>query len=98
MSNRWQMSKIERPQDFDTWDRILPPMAALTELLGDSPGMRLVRDEVQRLLKIRRLPTVLIQGETRTGKTVLARWMHRASERRAGPFIDVNSKSVPESL
>src|SRR5262249_60005169 len=77
-------------------------MALLTELLGDSPGMKVVREQVMRLLgrpsEGRRLPPILIQGETGTGKTQLARAMHRASARRDGPFVELNSTAVPETL
>ncbi|HEU4371578.1 MAG TPA: sigma 54-interacting transcriptional regulator, partial [Methylomirabilota bacterium] len=77
-------------------------MAAWAELLGESPGMAAVRDNVARLLEHsadgRRLPPILIQGETGTGKTVLARAMHDASPRRPCPFVDINAGAVAETL
>ncbi|MBR9990489.1 MAG: sigma-54-dependent Fis family transcriptional regulator [Gemmatimonadetes bacterium] len=42
--------------------------------------------------------TVLITGESGTGKEVVARYIHRLSERENGPFISVNCGALPENL
>ena len=42
--------------------------------------------------------TVLVKGETGTGKEVLARFVHGCSDRRDGPFIAVNCAALPETL
>jgi len=44
------------------------------------------------------LPPVLIQGETGTGKTVLARWLHEHGPRAAGDLVEVNCSALPETL
>ncbi len=41
---------------------------------------------------------VLLRGETGTGKEVIARYLHRLSDRREGPFIVVDCASIPEHL
>jgi DNA-binding NtrC family response regulator len=46
----------------------------------------------------RRLPPVLIEGETGTGKSVFARWLHRQGPRANQPFITINCAALPETL
>ena len=77
-------------------------MKHLADLLGESPGIEAIRDKIVRLLErqrdARRLPPVLIEGETGTGKGLLARLIHRAGPRPNGPFVDVNCAAIPETL
>jgi DNA-binding NtrC family response regulator/predicted ATPase len=77
-------------------------MEPLAELLGESPKIVALRDQVRQLLRAwtpsRRPPPILIQGETGTGKGLLARALHRASPRSAQPFVDLNCAAVPETL
>ena len=44
------------------------------------------------------LPPVLIEGETGTGKTTIARWLHAHGPRANGPLIEVNCSALPEAL
>src|SRR5206468_4882511 len=45
-----------------------------------------------------RLPPVLIQDETGTGKTSIARWLHRQGPRGSQPLVEVNCSALPETL
>jgi Nif-specific regulatory protein len=68
----------------------------LPGIVGDSPAMR----EVYRLVRLV-APTpasVLLVGETGTGKEVLARAIHRLSPRSEGPYVRVNCCALAESL
>jgi len=65
-------------------------------LLGESRAMRDI-DHVIRLIAARRC-TVLITGETGTGKEMLARAIHLASPRAHLPLVAVNCHALPESL
>jgi len=44
------------------------------------------------------LPPVLIQGETGTGKTAIARWLHHHGPRAARPLVEMNCSAVPDTL
>jgi len=45
-----------------------------------------------------RLPPILIEGETGTGKTSIARWLHRRGSRADQPLVEVNCSALPETL
>jgi transcriptional regulator with AAA-type ATPase domain/tetratricopeptide (TPR) repeat protein len=77
-------------------------MGPLAALLGDSPAMKALRESAARLLQRPsdrgRLPSLLIQGETGVGKSVLARALHDEGPRKGQPFQDVNCAAIPETL
>ena len=74
--------------------------AAAASVAGDLVGASPVIQEVyKRVSRVARTDsTVLIQGETGTGKELIARAVHGQSSRAAGPFVPVNCAALPESL
>src|SRR5213083_65692 len=69
---------------------------ALAGLVGRSPVMQQVRELVRTAARAE--AHVLIEGETGTGKEVVARAVHALGRRAAGPFVPVNCAAVPETL
>ena len=66
------------------------------EIVGNSSRMQEVYDMVQRVADSN--ATVLLRGESGTGKTMVAKALHHNSSRCKGPFIVVNCSALPESL
>ena len=72
------------------------PASLIPGLVGDSPAMM----ELAQLIRLvaPRNATVLIEGETGTGKEVVALAIHRLSNRSAKPLVVLNCAAIPESL
>jgi PAS domain S-box-containing protein len=66
------------------------------QIIGRSPKMREIFEQIKMLAE--NDVTVLIQGETGTGKGMIARAIHLNSLRADGPFVTVNCAALPESL
>jgi DNA-binding NtrC family response regulator len=76
----------------------LPPSQQRTfgELVGESLAMREVFAVLERVAASD--ATLLVEGETGTGKELVARAVHDASDRRRGPFVAVDCGALPEGL
>jgi len=68
-----------------------------TTVIGESPAMKRVFELVERLAAVD-ATTVLIEGESGTGKGAIAQALHRLSKRANGPFVNVTSSALPETL
>ncbi len=77
--------------------------SAVDQMIGRSPGMLAVKRLLERIVSTQALaskfpPTLLLTGETGTGKDLVARAVHYAGARRDGPFVPVNCTALPEHL
>jgi len=72
-------------------------------LLGESPAIQFVREQIRRIGDLTERveqypPTVLILGETGSGKDLAARLLHLQSARRESPFVHVDCAALPKEL
>ena len=76
--------------------------APVASLLGTHPAMDEIRQRILQVAAADRLgdagPTVLVTGETGTGKELAARAIHAAGPRAGGPFIEINCAAIPATL
>jgi DNA-binding NtrC family response regulator len=76
--------------------RRLRARASLEGLIGSDPRMQRLFDLIRAVADSR--TTVLMTGESGTGKSLFAHAIHAHSPRRAGPFVELSCGSIPESL
>jgi transcriptional regulator with PAS, ATPase and Fis domain len=79
------------------------PPDPLDRLVGASPALQTLRAQIRHLSQFdtvgqAAVPTVLLQGETGTGKGLVARIIHDTGPRASGPFIEVNCAAIPDTL
>ena len=71
-------------------------MAAAPEMLGQAPAMQDVFRAIGRLSQSN--VTVMITGESGSGKELVARALHKHSTRANGPFVAINTAAIPKDL
>jgi two-component system response regulator HydG len=76
--------------------RRIPDSPALRALVGDSPALCELRQRLPRIAASS--SSVLITGETGTGKEAVARAVHELSPRRDRPYVSINCAALPDSL
>jgi two-component system C4-dicarboxylate transport response regulator DctD len=67
-----------------------------SELIGDSPIMEQLRSTIHQIAKSE--VDVLLEGETSTGKNLVAHMLHQLSERASNNFVAVNCSALPERM
>jgi two-component system NtrC family response regulator len=93
--NRVQ-EKRQLTQKYRALKRRLERIEGAPRLVGNSPGMEKVRALITKVAPTQ--STVLILGETGTGKELVARAVHDQSARADMPFVAVNCGALPETL
>ncbi|MBL0943526.1 MAG: nitrogen regulation protein NR(I) [Hydrogenophaga sp.] len=71
-------------------------LSAMPEMLGQAPAMQDVFRAIGRLSQSQ--VTVLITGESGSGKELVARALHKHSPRASGPFVAINTAAIPKDL
>ena len=91
-------TSIGRPQTESTSLTVIDPLVAQVKpyFLFRSPVMRRTLSHLPQIAASNQ--TVLITGETGTGKEIVARAIHMLSKRSAEPFVPINCGAIPESL
>ncbi len=79
-------------QQFETASEV----GAVNPFLGTSLAIRQLADRAQKLLMAD--SPILIQGETGSGKGILARWLHRNGIRQKHPFVEINCAAIAKEL
>jgi nitrogen regulation protein NR(I) len=72
------------------------PVSSRTAIVGKSRAMQYIYKEIGRIAATS--VTVLIRGDTGTGKELIARAIYQHSDRAAAPFIAINCAAIPEAL
>lgn len=77
-------------------ERAGPEVSRFDQIIGSSPALEFVLSEVERVAPTD--STVLVLGETRTGKELIAHAIHTLSARCGRPFVKLNCSAIPFDL
>jgi PAS domain S-box-containing protein len=96
-----QMKEISRLNDLLKAENIylkdqFESTSIRNEIIGESNSIKYIHFKIKQVAPTN--ATVLIEGETGTGKELVARAIHKESKRSNKPFIKVNCASIPENL
>jgi two-component system response regulator AtoC len=97
LADRAQENAVLR-QELSYYRRRATGEDAFSNILGESPALKAVLEQVRQISALDETPPVLITGETGTGKGVVARTIHNSGPRAGKAFIDVNCTALPANL
>lgn len=87
----WKVSQLQVG-----YQRLVDKSAAFDELIGNSPALGELKQKITRISKAG--GCVLVRGESGSGKELVARALHKASNRADRPMLSVNCAALPENL
>lgn len=96
----WMADRIQRHEDRLNGERFAADERNhfdFSKMIGSSPALRLALQRAARVIPMGN-STILICGETGTGKELLARAIHYNGRRATGPFVEINCSALPENL
>ena len=100
----WRGKLVLEPMNTPVASAVKAPAPVFAGIIGESEVMMALKTMISRIIAadIRvsgtEPPSVLIAGETGTGKELVARALHYEGRRKAGPFIEINCAGIPATL
>jgi len=80
-----------------TGDLDLSPRRGVARIIGTSTAAVRLRETVRKVAQSQAM-TILLQGESGTGKDLVAQALHEESPRASGPYVPINCSAIPENL
>lgn len=87
----------QQQQNRDQFLKLQKEKYGFSSIIGNSPKMMEIFELIHKIIK-RKWATVLIRGETGTGKELIARSIHYSTCTPEQPFVEINCSALPESL
>ncbi|MCP4548738.1 MAG: sigma-54-dependent Fis family transcriptional regulator [bacterium] len=95
IENALQASKLKTANR--QWEAAQSKSDPFHDFIGESPRMHELFEKIRKI-GASRASTVLIQGESGSGKELVARAIHRSSGQSTGPVVEINCAAIPETL
>jgi len=91
-----KLQKLEQKVRSQLYEKGLVAKYTVEDIIGESPA---IKEAIEWMKKFAGTSsTILLEGETGSGKELFAQSIHNISERKEGPFVAINCAALPESL